>query len=223
MELLTVQEAAVASGVDIRVVNDAIDRHVIPAGLFKIEGGRRLTPEGCVIVSFYSGTGDVLTAELRARVISEITAPFLANTVVRGVANAERWSNRVARLTKSRLLFKDVGGAVRVDVKWFAQKVLSATTELEEAMAMVAEDDEVMGGMACIRNTRIPVYDVAASANANIPMSEILEAYPDLTERTVRLAEIYVRAHPPRGRPRSVAEGYPDANASFHRLVPRKR
>jgi uncharacterized protein (DUF433 family) len=223
MELLTVQEAAVAAGVDIRAVNDAIDRQIIPAGLFKTEGGRRLTPEGCVIVSFYSGTGDMLTADLRAKIISDMTAAFLANTLGHGALTAERWSNRIARLAQSDLHVKNASEAVRVDMTWFAQKVLSATTELEEAMAMVSEDGDIMGGVPCIRNTRIPVYDVAASVNPNIAMSDILDAYPDLTERDVRLAEIYVRAHPARGRPRSVAEGYPDAKQSFQRSVPRNQ
>jgi hypothetical protein len=60
-DMLTVQEAAVVSGVDVRAVNDAIDRDVIPAGLFAIDEGRRIAPEGCVVVSFYNSTQAALT------------------------------------------------------------------------------------------------------------------------------------------------------------------
>jgi len=60
-DMLTVQQAAVVSGVDVRAVNDAIDRDVIPAGLFAMDEGRRIAPEGCVVVSFYNSTQAALT------------------------------------------------------------------------------------------------------------------------------------------------------------------
>jgi uncharacterized protein (DUF433 family) len=66
----------------------------------------------------------------------------------------------------------------------------------------VVEDPEILGGIPVIRNTRIPVYDVAASASAGISTDRVLGAYPGLTAREVELATLYAEANPQRGRPR---------------------
>lgn len=37
-------------------------------------------------------------------------------------------------------------------------------------------DPEILGGMSVIRETRVPVYDLAASVKAGIPRNRILAA-----------------------------------------------
>jgi uncharacterized protein (DUF433 family) len=54
-------------------------------------------------------------------------------------------------------------------------------TELGKARALIVEDPDILSGTPVIRNTRIPVYDVAASVTAGLPMERILAAYPGLT------------------------------------------
>jgi uncharacterized protein (DUF433 family) len=98
-----------------------------------------------------------------------------------------------------------------------------ALEDLAAAIEMVTQDAEVLGGQPSIRGTRIPVFDVAASVRAGIPMDEILASYPDLTKRDVELATIYARAHPPPGRARRVAETWPDAGLTSARVVNRRR
>ena len=48
------------------------------------------------------------------------------------------------------------------------------SAKLDEAHALVVEDPEILSGTPVIRNTRIPVYDVAASVAAGLPMDRIL-------------------------------------------------
>jgi uncharacterized protein (DUF433 family) len=55
------------------------------------------------------------------------------------------------------------------------------SAELKKARALVVEDPEILSGTPVIRNTRIPVYDVAASVAARLPLDRILEDYPGLT------------------------------------------
>jgi uncharacterized protein (DUF433 family) len=44
------------------------------------------------------------------------------------------------------------------------------SAELNKARALVVEDLEILSGTPVIRNTRIPVYDTAASVAAGLPM-----------------------------------------------------
>jgi len=231
-DMLTVQEAAVVAGVGVRAVNDAIDSHVIPEGLFATDNGRRIAPEGCVVVTFYNTMQATLTRDFRIDVIRKLSGYLVANTQVARTStrrnpklHARRWSSSMTHLLrhKHKLVIVDSAGGLSVDLQPFARKVKDAAADLEAAVAMVTEDEAVMSGMPCIRDTRIPVHDVAASVRAGLPMSEILEAYPDLTEREVELAELYSRAHPARGRPRRAEEAWPDARLRFEKAVPRGR
>jgi uncharacterized protein (DUF433 family) len=69
---------------------------------------------------------------------------------------------------------------------------------LERARAQVTADPEILSGTPVIKGTRVPVYDVAASVAAGIPMEEILFSYPSLNREQVELAALYAQAHPPR-------------------------
>lgn len=88
---------------------------------------------------------------------------------------------------------------------------------------MATTSPEILGGTPVIRNTRIPVYDVAASSASGIPTVRILEAYPGLDAEQVRLAAIYAEANPPRGRPRAASALPEGAVTLTDRTVPRRR
>jgi uncharacterized protein (DUF433 family) len=68
---------------------------------------------------------------------------------------------------------------------------------LERARAQVIADPEILSGTPVIKGTRVPVYDVAASVVAGIPMEEILSPYPSLNREQVELAALYAETHPP--------------------------
>jgi hypothetical protein len=51
-----------------------------------------------------------------------------------------------------------------------AQEVREQLAELGEARDLVVKDPNILSGTLVIRNTRIPVHDVAASVTAGLPM-----------------------------------------------------
>jgi uncharacterized protein (DUF433 family) len=76
------------------------------------------------------------------------------------------------------------------------------SAELDKVRALVVEDPEILSGTPVTRNTRIPVYNVAASVAAGLPMDRILAAYPGLTGEMVELAALCDLANPRRDKTR---------------------
>jgi uncharacterized protein (DUF433 family) len=87
----------------------------------------------------------------------------------------------------------------------------------------VVEDLDILGGIPVIRNTGVPVYEVAASVAAGLPMKRILAAYPGLTTEMAKLAAFYKTANPPRGRPREHSSPPAGALIVFTRRTPRRK
>lgn len=148
-----------------------------------------------------------LTAEERLRAIAT-ASPKLRNEPVSKLE--KEWTIRQEFLT--------------IDLAPFLKRVHQKLAELGEARALVVEDPEILGGTPIIRNTRVPVYDVAASVAAGLPMTRILAAYPGLSAEIVNRAAFYATANPPRGRPRE--HSFPPAGAfvaSTRRSPRRKR
>jgi uncharacterized protein (DUF433 family) len=50
----------------------------------------------------------------------------------------------------------------------------------------IVADLEHLGGSPRVRETRIPVYLILESLAANMSIAEIVDAYPSLTEESVR-------------------------------------
>ncbi|WP_370643876.1 hypothetical protein [Shinella sp. NM-101] len=67
------------------------------------------------------------------------------------------------------------------------------------------------------------MHDVAESSAAGIPTVRTLEAHPSLNAELVRIAAIYVKADPPRGRPHAVNSLPEGAVVLTDRTVPRRR
>ena len=61
--------------------------------------------------------------------------------------------------------------------------------------------NEILGGDAVFRGTRVPVHLIAELAAAGSRADELLESYPRLTAKMIRLAPVYAAAYPLRGRP----------------------
>ena len=110
-----------------------------------------------------------------------------------------------------------------IDLAPFLKSVHQKLAELGEARALVVEDPDILGGTPVIRNTRVPVYDVAASVAAGLPMKRILAAYPGLTAEMAKLAAFYATANPPRGRPREHSSPPDGALIVSTRRTPRRK
>ena len=179
-DTFTPAEAAVIAGVSLRDVHRMIDEHILPAGLFSAADSRSFKSHACVFISFYFGADDRLTAEERQRTIA--------------------LASKMADWTKTKKLVQDE--FLTIDFASFAKGVEDRMGQLRAASALVVSDPEILSGTPVFRGTRVPVYDVAASVAAGIPMERILASYPSLKREQVELAALYAEANPQRGRPR---------------------
>ncbi len=200
--LLTPSEAAVVAGVSVRDVNRAIDEGILPKRFYTSVGGRRVRATGCTYVRFYFHAAKALTADERSHVIRSLSERRVAS-------EADAWTVRDGFLT--------------VNLQEFATDTEDRHSKLAEAREMVTEDAAVLGGTPVLRGTRIPVYDVAASIAAGIPVERIRAAYPGLDDRSIELAALYAEATPPRGRPRRLTAVEPLLTVVSETKVARRR
>lgn len=188
--LYTPAEAGAVSGLKLKAVHNAIDKHIVEpvararaatSEPVKRVGPRFLTGEDLVRLRVWRGVGDTLSAERRHRLFVAIAAMPKAKTV-----------------KADELLIVDVGEA--------RKQVDRGVRDLEAAEAIVAKDKATLGGEPVFKGTRIPVYGIAAMLEAGATAEELLSGYPKLTERLLDLARIWVAAHPRRGRPKSLSD-----------------
>ena len=209
VDMLKLTEAAVVARVALRDVNRVIDERILPEAFLSLDGGRRVAATACTLISFYFDSARSLTAEERLFAVRE-AGSRLHRLRARALASLvdEDWTVRDDFLT--------------IDLAPFVLRTKERLERLEAARELVVSDPETLGGTLVIRDTRVPVYDVAASVAAGIPMARILAAYPSLDADKVELAAIYAEANPARGRPRSSDE-LPKGAAVADRRVPRRR
>ncbi|MGO9564979.1 MAG: DUF433 domain-containing protein [Candidatus Korobacteraceae bacterium] len=190
IQTLTPTEAAVVACVPVRDVNRIIDERILPEAFYVADRDRtrRFCADACAFISFYFRAANRLTSEERRRTIAVASARLREES---GSALEKEWIIREEFLT--------------IDLAPFLRSVHERLARLAVAQALVIEDADIMGGTPVIRDTRIPVYDVAASAAAGLPPARILAAYPGLTAEAVELAVFYAEANPQRGRPRRPA------------------
>jgi uncharacterized protein (DUF433 family) len=192
-ELLTTSEAAVVAGVEVRDVNRLIDEHILPEELYSSESTRRVRSAACALVRFYYESAEVLTANERRHAISflctEAKTKHLSWTLHRWRSARPAWTYRHSFLT--------------LNLDSFIDETIEGHDKLAKARDIVVEDPKILGGTPVIKGTRVPVYDVAAAATSGLSVSDIKDDYPSLSEEDIALAILYVKATPPRGRPKS--------------------
>ncbi len=188
--LYTPAEAGAVSGLKLKAVHNAIDKHIVepvakmrvaPLGKVYRVAPRFLTGEDLVRLRVWRGVGDTLSTERRQRLFAAIAAKPTAKTV-----------------KADELLIVDLGEA--------RKQVGRGVHNLEAAEAIVAIDKATMGGEPIFKGTRIPVYGIAAMLDAGATSEELLRGYPKLTARMLDLARIWAAAHPRRGRPKSLSD-----------------
>lgn len=180
-DTLTPTEAAVVSGVSVRDVHRVIDEHILPASFYDTRESRSFKSHACVFIAFYFGAADRLTSEERQRTITL----------------ADRYSSD----SKFPMMIVQ-DEFLTIDLAPFWKGVDERLLRLNSARAQVSVDDQVLSGTPVIKGTRVPVYDVAASVAASIPMEKILSSYPSLNREQVELAALFAEANPQRGRPK---------------------
>ena len=182
--LFTPAEAAALTSLPVKAVNNAIDRKTIPLPRARRGGaGGRLLDVNALMS---------LTLERR---LADRLAPALRRQVFAAMASAPRGP-----------LLLD-GGLLTIDLRPPRRELAALLRRLRRARAAVDSDPDVMGGVPVFRGTRIPVHLIATLSEQGSSETELLEAYPRLTAEWVRLAPVYARAYPLRGRPRAPARG----------------
>ncbi|MGH9342199.1 MAG: DUF433 domain-containing protein [Terriglobia bacterium] len=181
IDSLTPTEAAVVSGVSVRDVHRVIDEHILPESFYDTQEARAFKSHACVFIAFYFGAADRLTSEERQRAIT-LASRYSSNP------------NSPMRIVQDEFL--------TIDLAPFLKSVDERLLRLNAARAQVSVDDEILSGTPVIKGTRVPIYDVAASVAAGIPMERILSSYPSLKREQVELAALFAEANPQRGRPR---------------------
>ena len=209
-DMLKPAEAAVVACVALRDVNRVIDERILPEGFLSFEDGRRVAATACTLISFDFDSAKRLTAEERVFAIREA-------------------GSRLHRLRASALAsLVDEDWIVRdefliIDLAPFVRRTKERMDRLAAARELVVSDPEILGGTPVLRDTRIPVYDLAASVSGGLPMDRILSAHPSLDADKVELAAIYAQANPARGRPRSSDEFPKGAVVVADRRLTRRR
>ena len=187
-ELLRPTEAAVVSGVELSIVNHAIDR-MLPPRLVRKGRGKSVSAEACFYIAFYHASANKLTADERRFAIFDVD---------KRVEPTSDMPARWASLLRHCVVRHDW---LHIDLKPFLIQTHERWDQYVAALSMVESDPGILGGTPVIAGTRIPVHDVAASAAAGLPASRIREAYPALGEGQIELASLYARANPLQGRP----------------------
>ncbi|OJY67127.1 MAG: hypothetical protein BGP16_18215 [Sphingobium sp. 66-54] len=176
----TPAEAAVLGGLELKAVNNAIDKRIVEVPV-QASRRRELTAENVLQLKLWHEIGPILSQERRQRLFGLIRENPSARTI--------RADNLVI-----------------VDVAEARKQISQRTKDLAEAEAMVAKFRDTLGGKPVFKDTRIPVRLVAAMRAQGADDVEILSGYPKLTARQLELADIWSAAHPRRGRPKSLAD-----------------
>jgi uncharacterized protein (DUF433 family) len=207
-ETLTTTEAAVVAGITLRNVNRAIDEKILPEALYTAgkSGARRINAEACVFLSFYFEAAHRLTSEERLRIIV--------------AASQQRSTEPESDLEEQWLIRQEF---LTIDLAPFLSGVRQRLARLKAARELVVEDPEILNGTPVIRGTRVPVYDVAALANAGEPIKDLLEDYPRINANAICLAQLFAEANPLQGKPRRFPSLPAGATIVAHYRVPADR
>lgn len=185
-EFLTAAEAAFVSGVTAADVDVALDERILPEGLLSHDHGRRILAGACPLIAFHYGSASFLSFGERLRLVPIAAAELMMRLPA-------TWPELQHQVWSVR------NGSTTIDLKPFLVAAAERHAELIGARLAVTTSTEVLGGVPVISGTRIPVHDIAASVAAGLGNERILESFPSLDARKIRLATVYTAANPPFG------------------------
>lgn len=183
-------------------MNRVVDEQLLPGPFVVRQGSTRLfTLLGAAFAKFYFSTEDILVASTRRQVLAELTARVAREKKRDGILTL-----RIPKSVSWKVHFKSVS----VDVQPFIHAALARAGEVAQAEALVDTDAEVLGGVPVFAGSRVPLSVIFSSRAKGIPLDRLKMSYPFLTEAHIQAAEVYTSVHPPRGRPRRLAELNPE-------------
>ena len=194
LELVSTATAAFLADLTARQMQRVVDEDIISAPLVKRDGGRSFAKMTSALAKFYFSTNEVFTRDARRSVIQIIVTRIGhrkdadALFSLEGALNEVDWNVNLA-------------AEVHVEFAPFVNEAKERGLLVERAEASIIEDPDILGGVPVFKGTRVPASTVVASKRAGFEMDQLRAAYPFLTPTLVEDAEIYLRIHPPVGRP----------------------
>lgn len=188
---ILINEAAVVTGVSVRRINRLIDDEVLPkSACFKLGTRRALRAFAVPMVSFGASDGSKLSKSMRLEAMRMIEK--FAKENWRLLRDEPAYARR----------FRFESGCVAISLGEPVSVAMAGLNKLEDALRRIVEDPEVRGGLPVVRGTRISVYEIADSLSAD-GLEATLEDFPKLGREDVEAAQLYAKAHPRTGRPRT--------------------
>ncbi len=198
--LVGAAEAAFIAGLDPKELHRVVDETVLPADLLDRRAvSRRFARLSAALARFYFDTAHELTKTARIEVIERLVERLRTQEnreALLGLAGplaAFDWSLRLGDLT--------------VDLRNAVRSAAERAVRARNALALVVEDPDMLGGRPTFRGTRVPIDVAIGAATAGESWDRLRRSYPFLTEDHVDAANVYAVIRPRRGRPARSARG----------------
>jgi uncharacterized protein (DUF433 family) len=183
--LYTPAEAAAISGLPIKAVNNAIDKHIVDVP--------RTATAGRKVVRRYLTKGHLICFRLERGLVGSL--PVERRRILFKSVTAQPASEHV-----------DADDVLTVNVAKARFQIEERARRLAEAEGLIHSDKDTLNGEPVIKDTRMPVYHLVALIENGATIEELMAGSPTLDAHKVELAKMWVAAHPRRGRPKRLAD-----------------
>ncbi len=187
---LTPREVAELAGISKRVVDKAIQEHVLPARRPSARAGKQTLPR---LLPSYA----VAYAALITKLDLKLTK-----------AHKKRLLSKLARLPPAeiRTARVELAPAVELDIGRLIGDVMDRAEHYRAARdKFIDKDEAIKGGTPIVRGTRMTVYSVLGRIEHGESVDDVLSDNPDVPREALEAAILYARTHPlierPAGKP----------------------
>lgn len=183
---LSLKEVAALAGTSEKVVRNEIAHGVVTSRVERKGKGVRRVFDARAVYYF--------------ALVSKLSLPLPADDrrdlfriVTSSLRHAGRWSKTTGGLRHAELI---TISTAPVDAEYRAR-----LNTYERGLRRIESRSDILGGEPVFKGTRLSVRHIGGMANRNVPVHEILEDYPVLSEEDIAFARIYAAMKPDPGRP----------------------
>ena len=211
--LLSLREATMLADVSEKRVRKDIETGVLNAPhIYRIKDNRPRTHWSFVFTLAAVYGNSHLNGALRKRALDEVAhSRRLADEGLFSTSQETRCRHanrsdidRLVNVFSSCHVFLDK--YVLLDFSAVVKEVEPRVGAYIRGLMRVEEKDDILGGDAVFKDTRLSVIHVGKAFDRGESVSNLLEDYDYLNESDIHFARSYYRAHPTTGRPPTTAE-----------------
>lgn len=197
-DLFSLREAIVLADVPERRVRKDIETGVLtPPHVTRIDNSR-LYVHWTFVVTLAAVYGNAaMSGNLRKTALSRMGEFSFCRSWLETRPASE---NRVIICTSTPTI--DIDRYLQINLEHVCKAVKPRMSMYIDGLSRVEEKDDVLGGEAVFKDSRLPVAHVGKMLENGESVQNILEDYPYLDEGDIEFAKLYCRAHPSIGRPR---------------------